>query len=192
MLLPSNPLRALRRDAAALMMPLANLLSLGVKAEDAEAKDKFTRLNAKTRREMRELVIAARQIKAKRGERHLPETLPNQFTGALSRSHGTIVFIARAVRGAPLPEEIAAALRPVVRGARARLGAIHHLLAEGTPAGAATALEVSVNAAAAKIGLRTSDRSCGACRGAAVPAADIARRFWPNWRRRRSGLAGPG
>jgi uncharacterized membrane protein YccC len=156
-LLPSNPLRGLRRDAAALMMPLANLLALGVKGEDAEAKDKFSRLNAKTRREMREVVIAARQIKAKRAERDLPETLPNQFTGALSRTHGTIVFISRAVRGAPLPEEIAAALRPVVRDARARLGAIHHLLAEGTPAESAAELELSVNAAAAKIGLRKAD-----------------------------------
>ena len=35
-----------------------------------------------------------------------------------------------------------------------RLGAVHHLLAEGTEAGAAVELDVSVNAAAAKIGLR--------------------------------------
>lgn len=156
-LLPSHPLKGLRKDAAALMMPLGNLLALGVKPDDAEAGTKFTRLNAKTRREMREVVIAARQIKAKRAERHLPETLPNQFTAALSRTHGTIVFINRAVSGAPVPEGVANALRPVVRDARARLGAIQHLLSQGAPAGSSAALDASVDAAAAKIEMRTAN-----------------------------------
>ena len=155
--LPSNAMKSLRKNAAALMVPLANLLSLGMRPEDAEARDKFVRLNAKTRREMRELVIAARQIKAKKAERDLTETLPNQFTGALSRTHGTIVFIARALAGAPLPDGVTEALRPFLRDARARLGAIHHLLAEGTPAGSGAELAASVDAAAARIERVTSD-----------------------------------
>jgi len=155
--LPSNAMKSLRKNAAALMVPLANLLSLGMRPEDAEARDKFVRLNAKTRREMRELVIAARQIKAKKAERDLTETLPNQFTGALSRAHGTIVFIARALAGAPLPDGVTEALRPFLRDARARLGAIHHLLAEGTPAGSGAELAASVDAAAARIERVTSD-----------------------------------
>ena len=155
--LPSNAMKALRKTAAALMMPLANLLSLGMRPEDIEAQDKFKRLNAKTRKEMRELTIAARQIKAKRTERDLAETLPNQFTGALSRTHGTIVFIARALAGAPLPDGVTAALRPFLRDARARLGAIHHLLAEGTPTGSGAELAASVDAAAARILRVTSD-----------------------------------
>jgi len=149
--LPSNAMKSLRKNAAALMMPLANLLSLGMRPDDAEARDKFVRLNAKTRREMRELVIAARQIKAKKAERDLAETLPNQFTGALSRTHGTIVFIARALAGAPLPDGVTEALRPFLRDARARLGAIHHLLSEGMPAGSGAELSASVDAAAARI-----------------------------------------
>ncbi len=156
-LLPSNALKGLRKDAAALMMPLGNLLALGVKPDDAEARGKFVRLNARTRKEMREVTVAARQIKAKRAERDLGETLPNQFTAALSRTHGTIVFIQRAVSGAPLPEGVAQALRPVVRDARARLGAIQHLLAEGAAAGSSAALDASVGAAAAKIGMRTAN-----------------------------------
>ena len=150
--LPSNAMKGLRKNAAALMMPLANLLSLGMRPDDAEAQDKFKRLNARTRREMRELVIAARQIKAKGAEKDLAETLPNQFTGALSRTHGTIVFITRALAGAPLPPGVTEALRPFLRDARARLGAIQHLLAEGTPAGSGAALAASVDAAAARIG----------------------------------------
>ncbi len=155
--LPSNAMKALRKNAAALMMPLANLLALGMRPEDAAAKGKFVRLNARTRRDMRELVIAARQIKAKRAERDSAETLPNQFTGALTRTHGTIVFIARALAGAPLPEGVTEALRPFLRDARARLGAIHHLLSEGTPAGSGAELAASVDAAAARIERVTSD-----------------------------------
>ncbi|MEI9993132.1 MAG: FUSC family protein [Rhizomicrobium sp.] len=149
--LPSNAMKGLRKDAAALMMPLANLLSLGMKPGDAAAADTFKRLNAKTRREMRELTIAARQIKAKRAERDLSETLPNQFAAALSRTHGAIVFIHRALGSAPLPEGAIEALRPFLRDARARLGAIQHLLAEGVPAGAGTELDTSVNAAIARL-----------------------------------------
>jgi uncharacterized membrane protein YccC len=150
-LLPSNAMKGLRKDAAALMMPLANLLSLATRPDEAEAREKFTRLNARTRREMRELTIAARQIKAKGAERHLAETLPNQFTAALSRCHGAIAFIARALGSAPLPDGARDALRPFLRDARARLGAIHHLLADGTPAGAGTELDASVNVAVARI-----------------------------------------
>lgn len=149
-LLPSNALKALRKDTAALMMPLANLLSLATKPDDAEARDKFTRLNNKTRRGMRELTIAARQIKARRGEED-GETLPNRFTAALGRAHGAIVFVARALGSAPLPVEIVAALRPFVRDARARLGEIHHLLAEGTPAGSGATLDATTTAASARI-----------------------------------------
>ncbi|HXC55305.1 MAG TPA: FUSC family protein [Rhizomicrobium sp.] len=155
--LPSNALKGLRKDAAALMMPLAKLLALGVKPGEAEARDKLTRLNARTRREMREVVVAARQIKPKRGERHLAETLPNQFTAALGRTHGSIVFINRAVSGAPLPENVAGALRPFVRDARARLGAIHHLLADGVPLDPGAALDASVEAASARIAMRTAN-----------------------------------
>jgi uncharacterized membrane protein YccC len=151
-LLPSHPMRDLRKNAAELMMPLANLLSLGMKPDDAVAQGKFVRLNAKTRKEMREVVIAARQIKAKRAARDgAAETLPNQFTAALSRMHGTIVFINRALTGAPVPEELTAALRPFLRDARARLGAIHHLLADGEPAGAGAELAASIEAAVARI-----------------------------------------
>ncbi len=181
--LRSDAMKGLRQDAAALMMPLANLLSLAAKPDGAAARDKFARLNAKTRREMRELVIAARQIKAKRSKsppppfaanaaagvgtlslptpaaelrpagegRDLGETLPNQFTAALGRAHGTIVFVARALAGAPLAEDVAQALRPFVRDARARLGAIHHFLADGTPLDGADALEASTVAASARI-----------------------------------------
>ncbi len=46
--LPSNAMKALRKNAAALMMPLANLLALGMRPEDAAAKGKFVRLNART------------------------------------------------------------------------------------------------------------------------------------------------
>lgn len=148
-LLPSNAMKGLRKEAAALMMPLANLLSLGMRPDDAEAREKFTRLNAKTRREMRELTIAARQIRTK-GE-PVSETLPNQFTAAIGRAHGTIVFIARALGRAALPDGVTAALRPVLRDARARLGAIHHLLTEGTPAGVGAELAASVEAATARI-----------------------------------------
>jgi hypothetical protein len=138
-----------------------------MRPDDAEAADKFTRLNAKTRREMRELTIAARQIKAKRAERVLgDETVPNAFTGAISRTHGTIVFINRALKGAPVPEALASALRPVVRDGRARLGAIHHLLAEGTPAGSGTAMDASVAGASAKIEMM---RSAGAAHIEALP-----------------------
>ncbi len=132
-LLPSCAIRNLRRDAAALMMPLANLLSLGARPEDVEARDKFTRLNARTKREMRELVIAARQIRARKEQRDGPDTLPNQFTTALGRTHGTIIFITRALSGAPLVDDVRDALKPFLRTARARLGGIHHLLSEGTP-----------------------------------------------------------
>jgi uncharacterized membrane protein YccC len=166
-LLPSNALRGLRRDAAALMMPLANLLSTGMRPDDPVAQDKFARLNAKTRREMRELTIAARQIKAKKAERVLgDETVPIAFTGAIGRTHGTIVFINRALRGAPVPETLTAALRPVVRDSRARLGAIHHLLAEGTPAGPGAELDASVAAASAKI---ETMRPAGAAHIEALP-----------------------
>jgi uncharacterized membrane protein YccC len=145
--LPSNAMAALRKNAAALMMPMANLLSTGTRPDDAEAKDKFTRLGAKTRKEMRELTIAARQIKAKGDE----ESLPLQFTQALSRAHGAIVFINRALSGAPVPDAVTAALRPFVRDARARFGAIHHLLAEGQPAGAGAELDASVASASARL-----------------------------------------
>lgn len=155
-LLPSNAMKGLRKDAAALMMPLANLLSLATKPDDAEARDKFARLNNKTRRGMRELTIAARQIKAKHGEDD-GETLPNRFTGALGRAHGSIVFIARALGGAALPAETVAALRPFVRDARARLGELHHLLAEATPAGSGAALDASTAAASARIAACAGD-----------------------------------
>jgi hypothetical protein len=148
--LPSNAMRGLRKDAGALMMPLANLLSLATKPDDAEARDKFTRLNNKTRRGMRELTIAARQIKARRGEED-GETLPNRFTAALGRAHGAIVFVARALGSAPLPAEIVAALRPFVRDARARLGEIHHLLANGTRAGSGATLDATTTTASARI-----------------------------------------
>jgi len=165
--LPSNAIRSLRKNAAALMMPLANMLSTGMRPDDAEAANKFTKLNAKTRREMRELTIAARQIKAKKAERALgDETVPNAFTGAIGRTHGTIVFINRALRGAPVPEALAAALRPVVRDGTARLGAIHHLLADGMPAGPGAELDASVAAASARI---ETMRSAGAAHIEALP-----------------------
>jgi uncharacterized membrane protein YccC len=145
--LPSNAMKALRKNAAALMMPMANLLSTGMRPDDVVAQDKFKRLNAKTRREMRELTIAARQIKSKGDD----ESLPIQFTQALSRAHGAIVFINRALTGAPVPEDVTAALRPFVRDARARFGAIHHLLAEGTPVGADAELDASVALASARL-----------------------------------------
>lgn len=163
-LLPSNALKGLRRDAAALMEPLGKLLALGVRPDDGEARDKFARLNAKTRREMRELVIAARQIKARSAARDGAETLPNQFTAALSRAHGSIVFVSRALAGAPLADEVTRALRPVVQGARARLGAIHHLLANGTALPALADLDACVNGAAARI------EACAA----RAPAAHLA------------------
>jgi uncharacterized membrane protein YccC len=62
--LPSNPLKGLRKNAGALMMPLANLLALGVKTADVEAREKFVRVGAKARKELREVVVAARQIRA--------------------------------------------------------------------------------------------------------------------------------
>jgi uncharacterized membrane protein YccC len=145
--LPSNALKNLRRDAATLMMPFANLLSTGMRPDDPEAVTKFTRINAKTRKEMREIVITARQIKAKGAA----ETLPNQFAAALSRAHGAIVFINRALSGAPVPEGVSAALKPFVRDARARFGAIHHLLADGAPAGAGAELDASVALASARL-----------------------------------------
>jgi uncharacterized membrane protein YccC len=152
-LLPSNAMKGLRKDAAALMPMLANLLSLGMTPDDPERREKFVKLNAKTRREMREVVIAARQIKAKRAERDLVETLPNQFTAALSRTHGTIVFVARALAGAPPSEDVRKILHPFVLAVRARLAAIHFLLADGTPLDSGTELGASVHVAAAKIEL---------------------------------------
>ena len=156
-LLPSNALKGLRRSAAELMMPLANLLSLAMRPADAEAQDKFKRLNARTRRELREVVIAARQIKARGVEKELSETPSNQFTAALGRAHCSIVFIARALAGALLPEGVTEAMRPFLRDARARLSAIHHLLLDGTPAGAGAELDASVTAAAARIAQRVPD-----------------------------------
>jgi uncharacterized membrane protein YccC len=156
-LLPSNAIRNLRRDAAALMMPLANLLSLGARPEDVEARDKFTRLNARTKREMRELVIAARQIRARKEQRDGPDTLPNQFTTALGRTHGTIIFITRALSGAPLVDDVRDALKPFLRTARARLGGIHHLLSEGTPLDPSTELDAAVALASARIERHATD-----------------------------------
>jgi uncharacterized membrane protein YccC len=149
--LPSNAMKALRKNAAAPMMPLANLLSTGMRPDDAEARGKFTRINAKARKEMRELTVAARQIKAKGPRNEDMESLPIQFTQALSRAHGAIVFINRALSGAPVPVAVTAALRPFVRDARARFGAIHHLLADGTPAGAGAELDASVALASARL-----------------------------------------
>ncbi len=156
-LLPSNAIRDLRRDAAALMMPLANLLSLGARPADVEARDKFTRLNARTKREMRELVIAARQIRARKEERDGPDTLPNQFTAALGRTHGTIIFITRALSGAPLVDDVRDALKPFLRTARARLGGIHHLLADGTPLDPSAELDAAVASASARIERHATD-----------------------------------
>jgi uncharacterized membrane protein YccC len=154
-LLPSNPLKDLRRSAAELMAPLANLLSLAMRPADADAQDKFKRLNARTRRDLRELVIAARQIRSKGGE--ASETPANQFTAALGRAHSAIVFIARALAGAPVPDAAMEALRPFLRDARARLDGVHHLLRDGTPAGDGTDLNASVAAASARIARETAD-----------------------------------
>lgn len=123
-LLPSNAVKVMRLDAAALTLPFANLLSLAVRPGDEESRDKFTRLNAKTRRDMRDLAAAARQLGAKGTD---------DFTQALVRTHGTIVFIMRALGGAPMADEISGALRPVVGAARSQLEHLHAVLADGTP-----------------------------------------------------------
>ncbi len=155
-LLPSNALKGLRKSAAALMPPLGNLLALAMRPQDAEAREKFARLNAKTRKELRELVIAARQIRQRRAERALAETPANRFAAALARTHGTTLFIARALAGAPLPDGVTEALRPFLRDARARLGAIHDLLTKGTAEGGAD-LSASIDAASARIAALTPD-----------------------------------
>jgi uncharacterized membrane protein YccC len=124
-LLPANPARLVRRDASALMMPLANLLSLAVRPDDEEARDKFTRLNGKIRRELRDLVAALRQLGGDKGG------AGEGFAQALVRTHGTIVFISRALGGAPLAAEVATALKPAVGAARAQFVAIGEGLGEG-------------------------------------------------------------
>ncbi|HMA50422.1 MAG TPA: hypothetical protein VKP60_11755, partial [Magnetospirillaceae bacterium] len=137
-LLPSNAVKVMRLDAAALTQPFANLLSLAVRPGDAEARDKFIRLNAKVRRDMRDLVAATRQLGAKGTD---------EFAQCLVRTHGTIVFIMRALGGAAMADEIGAALRPVVGAARKQLDHLQELLADNRPvpegAGCAPAVEAA-------------------------------------------------
>lgn len=138
MLLPSNAVKVMRLDAAGLTQPFANLLSLAVRAGDAEAQDKFHRLNAKTRRDMRDLVAATRQLGADGTD---------SFAQSLVRTHGTIVFIMRALGGAPMAEEIGAALRPVVGSARHQLEQLRALLADSIPIPEDTGCGAAVEAA---------------------------------------------
>jgi hypothetical protein len=123
-LLPSNAVKVMRLDAAALTGPFGTLLALAVRPGDEESRGKFIRLNAKTRRDMRDLVAAARQLGAKGTD---------EFTQALLRTHGTIVFMMRALGGAPMADDIGTALRPVVGAARAQLDHLRVLLTDGTP-----------------------------------------------------------
>ena len=139
-LLPVNPARIVRRDASALMMPLANLLSLAVRPDDAEARDKFARLNGKIRRDLRDLVAALRQLGGDKGE-------GEGFAQSLVRTHGTIVFISRALGGAPLAAEVAAALKPAVGAARAHFAALADGLSSGSAAPETDALSAAVAAA---------------------------------------------
>lgn len=151
-LLRSNPVRWLRRDAAELLDPsLTKLLVLAVRGKDAEAREKFTKLNAKVRRDLREVVILARGIRAKRAEKHLPETPANRFAVALSRLQATIQFIARALGNEDA--SIADALRPFVGAARARIAALAEALRQSVSPAAAVeiddALAMSLNRIAA-------------------------------------------
>ena len=139
-LLPANPARIVRRDASALMTPLANLLSLAVRPDDAEARDKFARLNGKIRRDLRDLVAALRQLGGDKGE-------GEGFAQSLVRTHGTIVFISRALGGAPLAAEVAAALKPAVGAARAHFAALSDGLSSGSAAPETDALSAAVAAA---------------------------------------------
>lgn len=123
-LLPSNVIKVMRLDAAALTQSFANLLSLAVRPGDAESRDKFVRLNGKTRREMRDLVASTRQLGIKGTD---------DFMQGLVRTHGTIVFISRALGGAEMAEEISKALRPVVGAARAQFEHLQALLTDRTP-----------------------------------------------------------
>lgn len=142
-LLPSNAVKVMRLDTAALTVSFGNLLALAVRPGDEESREKFLRLNAKTRREMRDLVAATRQLGAKGTD---------EFTQALVRTHGTIVFIMRALGGAPMDAEIGTALRPVVGAARAQLEHLKALLADHTPvpeeAGCGPAVEAARDAIA--------------------------------------------
>jgi uncharacterized membrane protein YccC len=122
-LLRSDPVRWLRRDAAELLQPpMANLLALAMRGKDPEAREKFVKLNAKVRRDLREIVIAARGIRAKRAEKDLPETPANRFAALLGRTQTTVQFIARAL--ANEDAGIAEALRPFIGAARTRIGAL--------------------------------------------------------------------
>ena len=137
-LLPSNAIKVMRLDAATLTQPLVNLLALAARYGDAEARDKFTRLNAKIRRDMRDLVAMTRQLGAKGTD---------DFTQALVRTHGTIVFISRALGGAPTAEEVSAALLPVVAAGRMQLIHLHGLLAENRAIPEGTGCTLAVGAA---------------------------------------------
>lgn len=156
-LLPSHPMRAFRRDAAALMTPLANLLSLSLRPEDAEAREKFVKLNAKVRRDLRELVIAARQIRLRGRDEAEGETPPVAFAAVIARTQGSIGFMARALGSAPLAEDVREALKPLSRAARTRLQAVEAgLLGRAEPA-AGGDLGAAVDLAGRRILLHAAD-----------------------------------
>jgi uncharacterized membrane protein YccC len=125
-LFPSHPVRALRRDVADMMKPLANLLYLAARGKDPEAREKYARLSLKARKELREITIAARGIRAKRAEKDFPETPANRLAASMSRMQTTIQFINRAL--ANEDASIWDALQPFISAARARLEKIGEAL----------------------------------------------------------------
>ena len=147
-LLPSNAVKVMRLDAAALTQPFANLLALAFRSGDADSRDKFSRLNAGIRRDMRDLVATARRLGAKGAD---------DFTQALVRTHGTIVFISRALGGAPVAAEINAVLLPVIAAGRLQLIGLHGVLAEHKPVPGGSGCAEPVEAARGAITRHAAD-----------------------------------
>lgn len=145
-LLPSNAIQVMRLDAATLTQPLVNLLALAARSGEADARDKFTRLNAKI---LRDLVAMPRRLGAKGTD---------DFTQALVRTHGTIQFISRALSGAPTAPEVGAALLPVVAAGRMQLIHLHGLLAENRAIPEGAGCSVAVEAAREAILRHAADK----------------------------------
>jgi hypothetical protein len=121
---------------------------LAARSGDADSREKFTRLNAKIRRDMRDLVAMTRQLGAKGTD---------EFTQALVRTHGTIVFISRALGGAATDAEVSAALMPVVAAGRMQLIHLHGLLSDDKPVPEGAGCKAAVEAARGAIVRHAAD-----------------------------------
>ncbi len=114
-----HPTRAFRADAAPLMPLLASLFLLALRGET----EKYEKLNNKVRRDMRELVLAARTLAPRDGEAGV-----NRFAGALTRTHAAVAYCVRALQEAHRTPELVAALAPFAAAVRQRCETVRGLL----------------------------------------------------------------